>query len=154
MARLITKHVFQGGIEQVFTAISSYDKYIKYLDMVSDIVVHPPEAKGSVCKVEYHVQVIKDIQYTLHMFHDAPKKVSWTLADSNFMKENSGSWSLKALSDSETQATYSVDLKPKGFVPQVLIDQVTKASIPSLMASMQKLIDSLNKKKKAASKKK
>lgn len=141
MAKLITEHTFHGNITKVFKAISSYDKYIKYLQQVSEIDVMKPTEKGSVCKVAYKINIIKEIFYTLNMYHDEPNKIWWELDESNLMKKNSGSWEFKKRSDNETIAIHTIDVDIKGFVPRSLLDKVSKAQIPAMMESMQKLID-------------
>ena len=60
------------------------------------------------------------------------------------MKANDGSWDLKASGNDKTQATYTLDIKFKGFVPGKVTDQLAKANLPNMLSGFQKLISDHN----------
>lgn len=142
MAKLEKVHTFDGTVEQVFAAIRQYSKYGDYLPGVTRTVVLPAAQSGSSCQVRYELNLIKTFYYVLHMFEKSPTSISWTLADSNLMKENDGSWSFSDLGDGKTKAIYTLDIKFKGLVPSVITDQVAKANLPMMFSGFQRLIDS------------
>ncbi len=146
MAKVETEHVFKGSVEQVFSGISQYDKYIKYLEEVSEILVLPAEDPKAACTVEWHIMLIKDIHYKLNMFHEAPHKISWQLVDSNLLKVNSGCWEFSAQGADKTLAKYSVDVAAKLFIPGSIIESLTRANLPKMFDGMQKLISKHGKK--------
>ncbi len=147
MASLETETTFNGSLESVFEGIKKYDKYPKYLPGVTRIDVLPPKEKGSVCQVRYELNIVKTFFYVLNMFEEGPKKIWWTLDDSNILKANNGSWTFKpkgkekSKTQTQTHAIYKLDIKFKGLIPGVITDQVAKANLPLMMTGFQKLID-------------
>ncbi len=140
MAELSTEHVFQGNISDVFRGLKQYALYAKYLPGVTETTILPAKAKGSDCQVRYDLKLIKTFHYTLNMFDDGNHKIWWNLADSNIMKVSNGSWTLTEVDKSHTKAIYTLDVAFSGFVPQKIVDQLTKANLPLMMDGFQKLI--------------
>jgi ribosome-associated toxin RatA of RatAB toxin-antitoxin module len=143
MASLETETTFSGTVESVFEAIRKYDKYPEYLPGVTKIDVLPAKEKGSVCQVRYELNIVKTFFYVLNMFEDGPKKIWWTLAESNILKANNGSWTFKTKpkEKNKTHASYKLDIRFKGLIPSAITDQVAKANLPLMMNGFQKLID-------------
>ncbi len=141
MAKLTTNHLFNGSIKQVFKALSSYEKYPEYIPGVNEIKVLPSDKEGVSCQVRYEVKVIKTIFYTLEMHVEEPNKIWWSLVDSNILKKNDGSWTLKKRKNG-VDAEYCLDVAFKGFVPKAITDKVTQANLPGMFKGFQDLIDS------------
>lgn len=141
MAELTTDYMFDGSIEQVFTGIRQYAEYSKYLSGVTATEVLPPVLAGSVCRVRYDLKIIKTFHYTLHMFEESPKRIWWSLEESNIMKQSNGSWTFSDAGGGRTKAIYTLDIAFKGLVPSAIVDQITKANLPGMLKGMQKLID-------------
>lgn len=141
MAEVETTHIFEGDLERVFRAIANFEQYSNYLPGVTGITVSPSKTPGALCLVRYELNIIKTFFYTLEMFAESPKKMWWTLKESNLMKQNDGSWAFEAAGKSKTKATYKLDLKFKGLVPSMITDQVAKANLPLMFSGFQKLID-------------
>lgn len=140
MPTLETSHEFEGSIEDVYDGICSYERYPSYIPGVTSIVKRAATEKGSQCQVHYEINLIKTFYYTLNMFETSNEKINWTLADSNLMKKNNGSWTLKKLGTNKTLAIYTLDVAFKGLVPSMITDQVAKTSLPGMLEGMQKLI--------------
>lgn len=143
MAKIETQHTFKGSIQKVFSGISQYDKYSQYLQEVKKVAVLEPAVKKSACSVEYHVRLVKECYYRLHMFHEEPNKITWELAESDLFKKNVGGWEFTAIGKTKTQARYFVDVSFKLFlpVPDAMITSLTKATLPSMLEGMQNLIN-------------
>jgi len=141
VAELKTEHVFEGAVESVFDGIRQYALYPKYLPGVTRIDVLPPKKPGSVAQVRYELKLIKSFFYTLNMFEKSPSDIHWDLDDSNLMKKSNGSWKLSPAGEGQTKAIYSLDIAFSGFVPQKVVDQITKANLPLTFKGFQKLID-------------
>ncbi len=141
MAELTTTQTFSGGINAVFAALSQFDKYPDYLPGVTSIQVLPARKPGSTCQVRYELKLIKSFYYTLDMYETAPTRMWWTLAESNIMKQSSGSWTLTAAGPESTTAVYGLDVSFSGLVPQRVVDQISKANLPLMMKGFQRLID-------------
>ncbi len=143
MAELEKKHVFDGSLERVFTAISQFEKYPEYLPGVTSIQILPAVEPESFCQIRYELNFIKTFHYVLNMYQDKPQKICWTLAESNIFKENSGHWQFKKKSAETTEAIYNVNVKFKGLIPSAITDQIAKANIPLMFSGFQRLIDSI-----------
>lgn len=140
MSELVVEHIFPGEVAAVFRAIRQYQRYPDYVPGVTAIQVLPPVDKGSTCQVRYDLKLIKSFHYTLNMFEESPTKIWWNLAESNLMKRSSGSWTLAPLEGKRTRAVYTLDVGFSTFIPQKVVDQLTKANIPLLMSGMERLI--------------
>lgn len=140
MAELTTEVDFEGTLVQVFEGIRQYTKYPQYLTGVTATEVLPATEKGSVCRVRYDLKLIKSFFYTLNMYEDSPRRIWWTLEDSNLMKQSNGSWTFAEIDGGHTKAIYSLDVAFRGLIPNAIVDQVTKANLPAMMKGFQKLI--------------
>jgi ribosome-associated toxin RatA of RatAB toxin-antitoxin module len=142
VAELTTEQVFDGSPDEVFRGIHCYEKYPEYLPGVTGIKVLPAKVKGSVAQVRYELKLVKSFHYTLNMFEENPNRIWWTLDDSNIMKHNNGGWTLTPAGGEvgKTKAVYALDVGFSGFVPQKIVDQITKANLPAMMKGFQKLI--------------
>lgn len=124
-------------IETVFDVIVDYAAYPEFLDNVGTVTVS--ESSDANALVTYAVEVLgKRVHYTLAMEHDRPGRVSWSLHDSNVMKRSDGSWELEDLGDGRTRATYSVDVKPRGFVPGPMVKALTGRALPATVDAFKK----------------
>ena len=146
MAELSTEQIFNGTPAQVFEAIRQYSKYKEYIPGVTSTEVLPAQKKGSTCQVRYDLKFIKTFYYTLDMYEEPGKKIYWHLADSNLLKISNGSWDFTKVSDTETRAVYAVEVAFSGFVPNKVVEQITKANLPAMMTGFQKLIDDFHNK--------
>ena len=141
MAKVETEYLFQGTQKKVFAGIRNYQAYPAHLPGVTHIEVLPPKAAGSSAQVRYELNIIKKFFYVLDMFEEEPNTIHWSLAESNLMKTNTGSWSFSSKDAQTTRATYSLDVKFKGLVPGSITDSIAKANLPAMMAGFQKIID-------------
>lgn len=140
MAKLETDHIFKGNVATVYQGICQFEKYPEYLPGVTEIKILPAKEEGSICQVQYDLNIVKRFYYVLNMFVEEPNKIWWNLDSSNLMKLNDGSWNLSEQGD-QTRATYSLDVKFKGLVPGKITDQIAKANLPAMFTGFQKLID-------------
>ncbi len=143
MAKIETQHTFKGSLQKVFSGISQYDKYSQYLQEVKKVEVLDPEVKNSVCSVSYHVRLVKECFYKLHMFHEEPNKITWELGESDLFKKNVGTWEFTAQGKTKTQARYTLEVGFKLFipVPDAMITSLTKATLPGMLEGLQNLIN-------------
>ncbi|MEZ4741158.1 MAG: SRPBCC family protein [Bdellovibrionota bacterium] len=136
------KHTFTGSIDEVFAGIRDYDSYPEYLPGVTQVQVLPAQETGSICQVRYDLNLVKKFYYILNMYEESPHKIWWDLAESNLMKENAGSWTLKGAKKASTEANYQLEVKFKGLIPSAVTDKIAKANLPAMFAGFQELIDS------------
>jgi ribosome-associated toxin RatA of RatAB toxin-antitoxin module len=140
MAAVQEKHTFKGSLKDVFAGLSDYPAYPDHLPGVTQIKVLPAQKEGSSCQVRYDINLIKKFHYTLDMFEESPTKIWWSLADSNLMKKNEGSWELSQ-SGKSTEANYSLEVTFRGLVPSAVTNKIAQANLPSMFAGFQEMIN-------------
>jgi ribosome-associated toxin RatA of RatAB toxin-antitoxin module len=119
--------------DKLFDIIVDYERYPEFLSDVSSVQVVSRSEGQAV--VEYGLNLIKKVSYSLRMREERPHRVSWTLEKSSIMKANVGGWELEALPNGHTRATYTVDVTPRGFVPGPIVSALTGRTLPATLAA-------------------
>ena len=96
------------------------------------------ESSETSAKVEYEINVIKKLRYTLNLKQTKPTEISWSFNSGDLFKVNEGAWKLKDLGDGKTEVEYSVDIDIKGFIPGSgkIAEKLTETQLPGLMKSV------------------
>lgn len=124
-------------IAHLFKIVCDGEKYPEFLSSVKSIKV---ERQGSDrAKVSYVLDLFTEVVYTVDQREDAAKGVmSWTLLESTIFKKNTGSWTLKEISPTVTEATYALEVEFKIFVPGFVLKKLTAATLPDMMRAFSK----------------
>jgi coenzyme Q-binding protein COQ10 len=130
----------------VFQVIRDFKSYPEFLSTTES--AKEKKLKEGI-RVEFKVNVIKLIQYTLAFDIEEPNSLSWSLVEGDLMKKNSGAWKLKSLSESTTEALYSIDVEFGWMVPKIIVDQLTKIQLPELLEAFKLRAEKKAKKDKA-----
>jgi len=117
-------------IEKVFEVISNFSAYPEFLDSTISAKVRK-NTKGHF--VDFKVNVVKTIDYTLKIRSEPPNELSWELVKGDVMKSNSGSWKLEALTKDRTKAYYQVDVSFGWLVPKLIVNQLTAIQLPQML---------------------
>ena len=134
MARVERTEIFNIGIDDMYGVITDYESYPEFVDGMVDVnIIKKTKAAA---KVEFFLNLIKKINYTLDIKQKSPTKVSWTLVEGNIFKKNIGGWVLEDLGKKGTKVTYALDLEFKGFAPKVLVNKLVANNLPSMMKSV------------------
>ncbi|MEI8346001.1 MAG: SRPBCC family protein [Pseudomonadota bacterium] len=141
MAKVERSEIFDIDIEKFYRAISDYKSYPKFVDGVSSIKILEESDKGAT--VEFTLNLIKKFTYILKLKHQEPKKVSWTLVESDLFTENKGGWTLKQTKDGKLEVTYALDVDFRGFVPNMIINKLVTNNLPGMMQAYFKRAKSL-----------
>src|SRR5262245_2212552 len=136
MAQAELHEVLSVDREKLFQTIVRYEDYPSFVDGVKSVEV---ERKGpGKARVTYHVSMMKDISYVLdHVEDQAAGTVSWSLVESDFFKQNNGSWELKDAGDGQTDVRYALELEFKIPVPGFILNRLVKGNLPSMVKSFQ-----------------
>ena len=126
--------------EQLFAVITDYENYPNFLDDIESVRVLSRGDDWAV--VEFTLNLIKRVSYTLKMKEQGPLRLSWELESSKLMKANNGGWVLETVGGA-TRATYTVDVKPKGFVPGPIIKSLTGRTLPATLDAFKKRAETL-----------
>lgn len=132
--------IFNAPLEKAWAVISDYERYPEFLPEVKKI--RTSNRRENEVDVTYEAQIVKLIKYTVHMKEQAPKHVSWTLVEGEFMKDNKGSWSLEDLGNGTTRGTYSLEVTVGMLVPKTIINALVDTSLPKLMEDFKRRIES------------
>ena len=139
-----TKHVtFQAPIEKVYQAITDFESYPEFVEGVDEIVVH--DRTETSAKVEYSINMVKDIRYTLAMKMEKPTKVEWTFDSGDLFEVNQGHWYLTDNGDNTTDVEYHVEVDIKGFIPMAgkIVKKLTEVNLPNMLKAYEERAQSL-----------
>lgn len=117
-------------IETVYSVIRDFKSYPKFLSTTH--AVKERNLKSGLF-VDFTIEVIKAIQYTLKFECREPNEISWEFVEGDLMKKNSGAWKLEAISPQKTRAHYSIDISFGWMVPKTIVEQVTKTQLPEML---------------------
>jgi ribosome-associated toxin RatA of RatAB toxin-antitoxin module len=125
MASSITREItIAVPPEKLFDVIADYARYPEFVPSVKSC---RPRRTGSTVEVDFELDLgVKTIRYTLRHVEERPRRVSWSLVASDWMRVSNGSWDLVP-AGAQTRARYTVEIqiaKPP-LVPQALVDRVT-----------------------------
>jgi ribosome-associated toxin RatA of RatAB toxin-antitoxin module len=118
--------------DQFFSVLVDYLKYPEFLPEVKKTSVEgtPPDAL-----VNYTIDIkAKNISYTVRMKADPGKSLAWAMTKGEMMKENKGSWTLKAVPQG-TEATYDIELKLGALVPSFIEKALAETSLPTMLTN-------------------
>ena len=125
MASSITREItIAVPSQKLFDVIADYGRYPEFVPSVKSCRAR---RTGSTVDVDFELDLgVKTIRYTLRHVEEPPRKVSWSLVASDWMKVSNGSWELIPEGE-QTRARYTVEIqiaKP-ALIPQALVDRVT-----------------------------
>ena len=137
MAVAEIKETLNVDKDQLFAAICRYEDYPKFVDGVKSVKV---ERKGpGVTKAMYHVNMLKDVTYSLDIKDNAESGViEWSLIESDFFKINNGRWELKSVGPGKTEAHYRLEIEFKFPVPGMILNKLIKNQLPAMIKSFEK----------------
>ena len=82
--------------------------------------------------VEFRLNLIKRITYTLRLVGDPSNGIRWTLANGPF-KVNNGGWVLREISPGRTHATYEIEVAVGAFVPGAIANKLVGKTLPATL---------------------
>ena len=126
--------------ERLFAVIGDYERYADFLPEVNWVKVVRRE--GDTVDVQYEVNVIKKIHYTLRMKEEKPARVTWTFVEGEIMKDNRGQWVLEDLGGGKTKATYTIEMAVGPLVPKAIINALVETSLPKMLEAFRQRAES------------
>ena len=114
-----------------YEVITDFESYSDFLSEVRATRILS-ENENSV-QVHYRVDIIKKVEYSLNFLKEGNHKLSWSLGEGKLMKTNDGAWELEALSDTQTKATYTVDVSARVFVPKAVVNMLVGSTLPATL---------------------
>jgi ribosome-associated toxin RatA of RatAB toxin-antitoxin module len=131
MAGANREEIFDVSAEQYYRAVTDFENYPELLPEVSSIEIL--EKSDTTTLVQYSVQIVKQISYTLKMTHTFPTQVEWHLDSGSLFKANNGSWTIEPLGDNQCKVTYDLDIALKVFAPKTITKKLVAVNLPRMM---------------------
>jgi ribosome-associated toxin RatA of RatAB toxin-antitoxin module len=122
--------------ERVFDIIVDYDRYAEFLPEVKE--ARTRNRKGNEVDVDYGIDLVKRIHYTLHHVEERPHAVRWTFVKGELMRDNHGSWTLEPTPEGKTRATYTIEVGVGPLVPRSIVNMLVGQSLPKLLEAFKK----------------
>ena len=124
--------------DKLFATIARFEDYPQFVTGCKKIEVER-KAPGH-ARVKYFVNMLgKDLWYTLEHIEDAEKgTLSWKLLDSDLLKVDSGMWTLKDVGGGKTEATYTIEIEFKIWIPGPVLKTLTATTLPTLIGEYEK----------------
>ena len=127
--------------EDFFGVITNYESYPEFLDEMEDAKVLA--RSGNTSEVQFTVQLIKRVTYTLLLVENKPNSVTWSLKEGPF-KVSNGGWKLERMSNGSTRAHYTIEVKVAAFVPNSVSSRIVGKTVPALLAAFKDRAESLH----------
>lgn len=134
MAGAERKETVNVPLKALYRAITDFDSYPQFVTGVKTCrTVSGTDAEKV---VEFDVEMMKRIQYSIRAKSQIDEAagtatVNWQLEKSEFFKSNNGSWTLKALGPTQTEAVYRLDLEFNMSVPGFILKGLVANALPS-----------------------
>src|SRR5215470_1863103 len=127
-------------MDKLFAVIADYQSYPKFLPEVKSI--RTSKRQGSEVDVQYEIEVLKKIRYTLRLREEPPSLISWTFVEGELMRDNRGRWLLEPAGEGKTKATYSIEMKLGPLVPKSIVNVLVDSSLPKMLEAFKKRAES------------
>lgn len=127
--------------EALFDVIRDFEKYPEFLDDMEAATI--VRRDGDEAEVEFTLNVIKRISYTLKLVESAPERLEWSLVKGMF-KRNDGGWTLEALPGGRTRATYSIEITIGVFLPGTIVNRLVGKTLPATLQAFKRRAESLH----------
>ena len=123
--------------DKFFAAVTRYEDYPQFVTGCKKVEVER-KAPGQ-ARVKYFTNILgKDLWYLLEHSEDLEKgTVTWKLLDSDLLKVDQGTWTLKE-ADGRLSVTYAIEIEFKIWVPGPILKTLTATSLPMVIAEMDK----------------
>lgn len=115
----------------LFDVICDYESYPDFVPHIVHARIISEGLRSR--RVQFKAHYLRDISYTLDIFHEEPRRIWWELVESTVLKVSSGGWDLRHKGNSKTEVEYVVNVVPRIFVPHRIVESLTRNGIPSLI---------------------
>ena len=131
MSEVTRTEILELPRKEFYEAVANYEAYPEFVPHI----VHAKivEVDGNRRRVKFKAHFLRDIPYTLDIYHDEPKRIWWELVESPLFKVSSGSWELRYKGKSRTEIVYCVEVVPRILVPSRIIEGLTRNGLPTMI---------------------
>lgn len=89
MSQITRTELLELPRRDFYEAIADYESYPEFVPHI--VHANIVEVEGNRSRVQFKAHYLRDIPYTLDIYHDEPKRIWWELAESPLFRVSSGS---------------------------------------------------------------
>lgn len=121
--------------EAFFRVLQEYARYPEFVPEVKAVRVGPRQ--GDTVEVTYWLDVkLSVFDFTLRHVARFPERIDWELVrPGDFMRRNSGAWTLERTASGGTCATYSIEIDLGPHVPATFEKALAERGLPNMLAN-------------------
>lgn len=139
MSKTTTRVEIKAPIKKVFEVLSDFESYPEFLSGSKKVNILKKSAKKM--QVEFQMDVIKTISYTLDVELKSPTEITWTLVKGDFMKSNTGAWKLTEKKKGVTEAVYEIEIGFGMLVPKSVASMLVEKNLPGMMKEFKERVE-------------
>ncbi len=128
--------VMNVSAKALYRAITQFEHYPEFIKEVVSAKVQSGATKSK-AKVTFELEVVKRFQYVLEFKMKPDEEVIWRLAESNFFKQNDGSWNLKSIAPKKTEVQYQLEVGFGFLVPGWVSRKLTEINLPQMFEAFE-----------------
>lgn len=132
--------VFDAPIETAYAVITDFARYPRFLKDIKAVKIL--KATKTSAEVFFRLTVFKEIDYTLTFTLKAPTSITWKLKSGDSFRKNAGSWKLKRLGKTATEAIYTLDVDLGIWIPGFVSTTLVSSSLPATLKAFKAKIES------------
>ncbi len=135
--------IFDQPIEVAWKLFRETEAQDRYLPDLESCTLVSRNSKGD--QVDFHVKLVFNINYRIHhVYDDQDCYLHWGLDPGydNDMKRVDGFWRLYKIDDTHTLARYGTWVEVSSFIPDFIMERLTKSNLPVNMQAVYKYIES------------
>ncbi len=137
MAKVEKQFEVSVSVEKFYQAVSDVEKYPQFLSEVVSAKIVKGKGTQSV-RAAFEIEVVKKFDYVLDFKLEPQSRVSWKLVESNFFKENKGSWVITSKTAGITEVQYDLDVGFGFLVPGFISKKLTEINLPAMFKAFEK----------------
>jgi len=144
MAQAELKKEVAVSADSFFKAVTAYSSYPKAVEGCTGAEMTKPKDASGLSEVKYTVSMIKDLTYVLkHEENPEKRTMSWSLVSSEFLKKNSGSWTVTEKGPDRAEVSYKIEIEFNFPVPGFVVKKLIQTQLPKMFAQFEGLAEKL-----------
>jgi len=145
VAQAFEKIIVTVSPKEFFEVISDYESYPQFISALTGVKVLKRGKNRAV--VEFEANLVRPFRYTLELKEKAPSSLSWKLLNGDFIRKNTGRWSLTS-KGKKTEAMYEIDVELSRLVPGFVTSLLVKESLPKTLQEFRMRAEGIKNKRK------
>lgn len=131
MAKTKVSIDIKAPIKKVYEVITDFENYPKFISGTKSAKIL--KKNKNKMEVEFKIDVIKTITYSIAIELDPPNGFTWSLIKGEVMKSNSGGWQLKEIDKKNTKAFYEIEVGFGLLIPSSISKLLMDKNLPQML---------------------